>query len=354
MNAARRGYARRDWPKGLKMPREGYYSWTGPDGKTRGIGRVPLAEAIAQAAAANAWVQANKPTLLDKLQGKGTVTDLMALMPVSESANTRKSHRSLDKKIAAKLGKRQVTEVTVRDCADLIDGIAKTHQRTAESIRSRLIALFKKAQAKGWVETNPALVTERPQVKVARGRLTLETFRAIYAKAPEVNEWLQRAMMLALVTGQDRSTVCAMERRHVQDDCLIVRRSKTGNAVAIPLSLRLDVVNVSIQDLISYRSGVVSPFLLHHVRTFGNAPAGSRVFPDAVSKAFTKARELAGIPDDGAPTFHELRSLSKRLYVAQGGIDTKALLGHSTEKMGDLYADPRGVEPVRVNVKMVR
>ena len=48
------------------------------------------------------------------------------------------------------------------------------------------------------------------------------------------------------------------------------------------------------------------------------------------------------LPDGkGAPTFHEIRSLSKRLYDEQGNVDTKALLGHRTEKMGALYADPR-------------
>jgi integrase len=88
---------------------------------------------------------------------------------------------------------------------------------------------------------------------------------------------------------------------------------------------------------------------------WGNAPAGSRVHPDRISHAFTEARRLAGIPDvspdgKGAPTFHEIRSLAKRLYDKQGGVDTKALLGHSTDKMGALYGDPRGVEPIRVSV----
>lgn len=35
---------------------------------------------------------------------------------------------------------------------------------------------------------------------------------------------------------------------------------------------------------------------------------------------------------------------------AQGNVDTKTLLGHTTQKMADLYGHPRGVEPVRVQV----
>ena len=82
---------------------------------------------------------------------------------------------------------------------------------------------------------------------------------------------------------------------------------------------------------------------------------GSPIFADRASKAFMEARRLAGIPDvsaDGkpAPTLHEVRSLSVRLYEAQGGVDTQALAGHSSADMTAVYADPRGVEAVLVKV----
>ena len=44
-----------------------------------------------------------------------------------------------------------------------------------------------------------------------------------------------------------------------------------------------------------------------------------------------------------APTFHEQRSLSERLYREQG-INTQKLLGHKTQKMTDKYQDVRGKE----------
>jgi integrase len=95
---------------------------------------------------------------------------------------------------------------------------------------------------------------------------------------------------------------------------------------------------------------VVSPYYLHHVQPHGNAAPGSPVFVDRISKAFTDARILAGIADERAPTFHELRSLSKRLYDKQGGVDTQQLLGHASEKTAAIYADARGVEAVMVRV----
>jgi integrase len=90
--------------------------------------------------------------------------------------------------------------------------------------------------------------------------------------------------------------------------------------------------------------------VIHHAREFGNAPLGSAVHVNNLSRAFQQARELAGVTGEHPPTFHEVRSLAKRLYKDQGNVDTKALLGHLTEKMSDLYADPRGAEPIRVKL----
>lgn len=42
-----------------------------------------------------------------------------------------------------------------------------------------------------------------------------------------------------------------------------------------------------------------------------------------------------------APTFHEQRSLSERLYRAQG-LNTQQLLGHKNQAQTDKYNDDRG------------
>jgi hypothetical protein len=308
---------------------------------------------------ANAHILASKPSLLDRLTGQtNTVAALLDKMPPSDVPNTAKSLRSIDKIIAAALGKVQCLELTVARCSELIEGIAdEGKNRSAQAVRSRLIAVCQRGQQLGWMDSNPAEVTAKPKTEVKRGRLTLDTFNAIYAKAPEVNEWLAHAMRLALVTGQDRSTVATMTRSMVQtidgQRVLVVQRSKTAKKnkpVAIPLRLRLDALGWTLEDVLAHRTGVVSPYYLHHVSPHGNAPPGSAVFVDRISKAFTEARVLAGLPDEGAVTFHELRSLAKRLYEKQGGVDTKALLGHASEKTAALYQDARGVEAVVVKV----
>ena len=273
-------------------------------------------------------------------------------------ASPAKSLRSLDKKIARELGAMPVNTVSVADCARFIeDEAAQGKSRSAQALRSRLMAAFNRAVNLGWTDTNPAEPTANPKAPVERGRLTLETYRLIYEAAPQVNEWLQHAMRLALITGQDRKTVAGLKRSMVStiegERVLIVQRSKTqatNKPVAIPLRLRLDAIGMTLEDALAHRTGVVSPYYLHHVAPHSNAAPGDPVFLDRISKCFTEARKLAGLPDEAAPTFHELRSLSKRLYERQGGIDTKALLGHASERAANLYADPRGVEALLVKV----
>ncbi len=343
---ARRDKRRRDWPLRLYEPRPGYYVWRHPNGKAYALGKVPFAHARAEAIAANAHLASQAPSLVERISGAGnTMTDLIAKMATPEKANTAKSLRSLDKQIAAKFTE-PVSTITVRQVAEWIEEVQQTKARTAQALRSRLVALFGRAIALGWMESNPAAVTQAPKVRTQRPRLTLEQFRAIYERAPEAAEWLQHAMRLAIVTGADRSSIAALTRADVSD-VLLVSRPKTGQRIAIPLTLRLDALGWTLADVVAHKTGVVSRYLVHHIDPHGNAPAGSPVFLDTISKAFARARDLAGV--EGV-TFHEIRSLCARLYAEQGNVDVQALLGHKSAEMTAVYRDPRGVEAVRVRV----
>jgi integrase len=313
--------------------------------------------AINEAIAANLHLAGTHASLVDQLKGSHhTVADVIARMPVPHSKESQSSYRSWDRVIIDALGAQQIKDLSVDDCAQLIDDIhASGRETTAKFVRSRLVMICRRAQQLGWIKpgVNVAAITAEPTVAVRRARLTLETFQAIHARAGEAAPWLPRAMMFALVTGQDRSTVCAMRRDDVTNGELLVWRQKTRRTnapVAIPLALRLDAVGMSLGDLVAQDTGVRSPFLLHHLTKAGNTLPGHPVSPDGVTRAFERARELAKIDGPHPPTFHEIRSLCKRLYTAQGGVDTKALLGHKDDGTASLYADPRGIEPVRVRV----
>ncbi len=361
MSPARRSAKRRSWPAHLYEPRPGYFVYRHPQTKkTFALGYVPLAHAINEAMMANRLVQDEAlPSLVAMIQGEThTIADLVAKMPPPPKASSAKTVRAQDKRILAAMGQRECREVTVLHCAELVDGIAAEGKKThAAAVRARMRALFRYAATIGWMKDDPASVTRKPRIVVKRGRLSLEQFLKIREHA---SDFLPRAMNLALVTGQDRSTIVAMERSDVKAAHLICQRSKTElkNApIAIPVALRMDVLGLSLDDILRERTKLVVPHLVHHIIGNGAASPGDPVHVDKVSEAFTEARKAAGIPDfdesgKAAPTFHEIRSLAKRLYTAQGNVNTKQLLGHSTDEMGELYEDPRDMVPVPVNVNL--
>lgn len=163
-------------------------------------------------------------------------------------------------------------------------------------------------------------------------------------------------MLLAMISGQDRSTVRNWQFSFTDGDAVVLQRSKTakktGLRIAVPLKLRMDALDMTLGDVIARcrSTGVISKYLIHHIRPQGDAERGDPVRLISISQAFAKARTLAGIQGEDAPTFHEIRSLCSRTYKEQGNVDTKVLLGHTSDDMAALYENSRGLTPVKVRI----
>lgn len=99
---------------------------------------------------------------------------------------------------------------------------------------------------------------------------------------------------------------------------------------------------------------MVSKYLLHFRHTTSQANRGDQVSTKTLTSTFKKARDKSCLAwDEGsAPTFHEQRSPSERLYREQG-LDTQKLLGHKSKKMTDKYNDDRGKDWLVVGQKAV-
>ena len=246
-----------------------------------------------------------------------------------------------------RVGMKLISAVNVRDVAQILDEyLAEGQPRMAQVIRSVLIDVFKEAQHAGEVPPgyNPALATKQPRRKITRQRLTLEEWQKIFDIADENHKYMGNAMLLAIVTGQRLGDISRMKFSDIWDDHLHVEQEKTGSKIAIPLALRCNAINWSLRDVISRcRDYAVSPFLVHFFRTTSQAERGAQVKARTLTMNFSKARDCANIEwGQGTPaTFHEQRSLSERLYKAQG-INTKDLLGHKTQQQTDRYHDDRG------------
>lgn len=373
----------RDLPDNLYAsadPRNGvtYYRYRDPrTGKYHGMGTDKIA-AVADALALNAVILAS--------MAQSRIAAITAPVPDSPklsavilrhlelcetrhargklATNTLKAKHSNCNAIRRALGHKPIREITVLDAAELINSyVMRGKERAAQSVRSEGIEIFKTAIAEGIAIDNPFAKTRAVDAEVHRARLVIDSFRAVHAASRQLEPCYTRMIELAAVTAQRREDLASMEfKKHpdatawVESGALWVIQHKTGNRVCIPLSLRLEALGLELGEVIAAaRDNVLSRYVLHHTINVGNCRPGDRVHINTMSKAFARSRDIVvaqdGIfwdPNKTPPTLHEIRSLSERLYSAQGGIDTQALLGHRDPRTTSIYKDNRGSEWVRV------
>lgn len=354
----RRSAATRDLPPNLYV-RRGYYSWTDPrDGKVYSLGR-DKRQAMAEAVEANLALldSLNRARLVDRLDGENEYTVAAwcdryetILAERQLAPGTLTTYRQRLKHFRETHGASLIRCLSTRDVAEFL-APWKGRSRMAQAVRSLLLDLFREAIAAGWIDANPVEPTRAPRHEVSRARLTLPDYLAIHQAAANMPPWVQRSMELALVTGQRRADLAKLGPRNVRDGKLWVTQEKTGAKVCIPIALKLEAVGLSVGDVIEHcRDAVISPCFLHHARHVGRAKPGDPIRGHTLAAFFAQARDLSGIrwgEDRTPPSFHELRSLSARLYVEQG-IDAQALLGHKSADMTAIYRDTRGAEWIEV------
>ncbi|HBY1637492.1 TPA: integrase, partial [Klebsiella pneumoniae] len=248
------------------------------------------------------------------------------------------------------LGMKPLDQITVKDIVGILEEYKeKGHNRMGQIFRKVAIDVFAEAQQVGDVPVgfNPAEAAKKPHVKITRQRLTFEEWELIYTAAKKDHYFLQKGMLLALVTGQRLSDICNMKFTDIEDNHLLVEQAKTGAKIAIPLALRCNQLDISLGEVISLcRDQVLSQYLLHHHHAKGKAKRGGKVQPATLTVAFSRARddvEYEWGKNGTPPSFHEQRSLSERLYREQG-VNTQILLGHTSKTMTDRYNDSRGKE----------
>lgn len=269
--------------------------------------------------------------------------------------NTFKQKKKPIKLLLQVAGMKQLADVNTRDISSILDEYKLVgQQRMAQVVRSVLIDVFKEAQHAGEVPPgyNPALATKQPKRKITRSRLSLDEWKLIFEAAADREKYLQNAMLLAIVTGQRLGDISAMKFSDVWDNHLHVLQEKTSSRLAIPLSIRCDALNITLEEVIARcRDYAVSPYMVHYFRTTSMAKRGARVTPNTITTQFSKARDATGISwgDRTPATFHEQRSLSERLYRTQG-INTKHLLGHKSQHQTDRYNDDRGKEWLTISL----
>jgi len=366
----RRNSRKRGWPEHL-YERDGYYSYRSPiDGVEYGLGR-DRAKAFAQAVEANLKVSqiGVEPRLIDRITGDATRTveawntKYTAILDATGkyAAVTLRQYRSFGKRMVQLLGPQMLlARVNALKIQEVLETTAVTEgkARTAQALRNFMRDSFREARVQGWYTAENPVMDSKLSVKVTvqRSRLSFETFMQAYERAKLI--WLKNAMALALVSGQRREDIALAKFADFRDGGWYCEQQSEKSAdphrIFIPAELRLKVFGMSLGDVVSQcrHSGVLSKFLIHQTVNRGNSPAGRPIFVDTISKRFADVIGSLGLDwgDKDPPTFHEIRSLSERLYSDQGGVNTQELLGHNDPETTAGYHDPRGSEWVRIKV----
>ncbi|XTZ40024.1 tyrosine-type recombinase/integrase [Salmonella enterica] len=333
--------------------KEKAYYWRNPlTGKEMSLGQISRREAIAQAIEANNYLEKNYSpvVLIDRLKGMDSLTLSgwisryeILLQRRNLSPSTYKIRSNQLAMIRGKLGGMLLKDVTTRHIAMFLETwIAEGKNTMAGSMRSVLSDIFREAIIEGHVTQNPVTPTRSPKVTVARERLRLETYEPTRKAAEQMPSWFPLAMDLALVTGQRREDIVNMKFSDIYDGRLHVTQIKTGMKIAIPLTLSLVVAELRLGTVIDRCRLVSRTDYLISAGKRKNSPDGS-IHPDGLTKKFVTARKLSGVVfGENPPTFHEIRSLSGRLYREVYGEDfAQKLLGHTSESTTKLYLDAR-------------
>lgn len=222
---------------------------------------------------------------------------------------------------------------------------ADTAPFAARRLRINLSNLFLEAQREGEIPPghNPALLSRPLVTTVKTERLLFNEWLLIFKAASYcAPDYFQRAMLLAIVTGQRRADIGKMHSSHVRDGYLHIDQQKTAERIALPLTLRLASLGCTLGEVVDMCPS--NGWLIQH--------KGKPVHLWSLTRWFQKCRDSAGIEADVGkmpPSFREQRSLSERLYREQG-VDTRTLLGHKYQQMTDGYNDIRGKDYRRLKI----
>ena len=244
-------------------------------------------------------------------------------------------------------GQRPVTALKPHEVATGLKTFAAERSSTAVRVLAELRDAYTEAVANGWAETNPAAFLKPPRHKVKRARLRFDTWQAMRTLAQAgPQRWVESLLLLALVTGQRRADLAKMRFDDVVDGWLRVEQQKQagkgfGARVEIPLALRLDAIGMTVGEVIEHcrQSARPGPTLLRKA-------GGGEIEQSSLSARFhDHIVAVLGTAAHGQhewPSLHEVRSLSARLYDAQG-VNVQTLLGHKHAEMTETYKDDRGL-----------
>lgn len=222
-----------------------------------------------------------------------------------------------------------------------------------------LILIYKYAISKKWTDYNEAEAVIRKTSskkhidnKKKRMRLSMDQFKQVYDLAPD---WLQLSMDLSLIYGLGVNEISMIKYEDIRDGYLFVRREKTKEQndmafVKFQLDQQFAHLLARSRNLKGKRDNLIlSPFFVHkqfRTNTDEGKEHHTQLLPKYISREFSAIRDnlecFGRVPEGKTKaTFHEIRSLSGRVYKKMGKSTdfTQKLLMHGDKKTTQIYLD---------------
>lgn len=229
-----------------------------------------------------------------------------------------------------------VTEVSYEVLQDYAEYLHKK-RKYADSTQNRKLQLvkyiFKYLHDRGYIENNPAIKLELPQIpeKIPRHLSLTESQKLIKTVDKEKNEYLRirdKAIVLIFLNyGLRLSEVANLELFNIKEDRVIFngKRNKEN------FFMLNDIVSKAIKDYINVRPDVDSKYLFLSTHK-------KQIQPRAIQLRIKKYLDLANLK--GYST-HKLRHTAAVLMLEQGvGIRSiQKLYGHKNVSTTEIYAN---------------
>ena len=346
-----RNKASRDWPQNLYKNAAGLFYYKNPTtGKTRSFGRDyqkarHLANSNNEILYGVNKVQDLSSWVSNPNDGFRAFTIIYLGTKLEWSDNTLRREKSLIEHMVKYFGDKSLSLISTKNVADFLQKHEKRPSMYA-SYKARLNNIFNTALQKGWLTTqNPVTPCASLTCKVKRSRIMLDDFQMMVQKAEQdMPPVVSLALKLAVVTGQRIGDLVKIRYRDI-GQVLYVKQEKTKHELFLPLHLQAAGYRLDALLTESRKYPVVSQYVLHHLKAHGSGVRGGAVTENFLRGYFNQLLELAhvAVPEGRTKsTFHELRSLSRRLHAERYGPEVaKQVLGHKTDKSGDGYQDLR-------------
>lgn len=319
------------------------------------------ASAVGQTEATVATVlsTATAPAEAQRTMGQWLDVHLQQLGEKGYAAQTMKNRTACIAHLRRLWGDRPIASIKPHDVATGLKSFGPKETSKSSRVLSELRDAFAEAIAAGWVDINPAQPIKRPVHKVIRARLKFEVWQAMWNQAKTgPQRWVESMLLLAVVTGQRRGDLAKMRFCDVVTDddgqqVLRIEQQKQagkgyGARVAIPLSLYMEAIGMTVGDVIEHCRSSAKPGATL-LRKAGGGPIEESSLSARFHELILAVLGPAAHQPYEWPSLHEARSLSARLYLQQGlpRETVQTLLGHKHAEMTELYADDRGLSAAK-------